>query len=118
MERPKPRRRVRQIERGGTICSEWIAVESIRWVRPAPGQSDGAPLLGPEHRQVGQALDAKPARKATLHRGFRQDGEMNARDSVIRIERSLLPSRMAGDWMVGLGRIGVRRASGERRAVL
>ena len=27
----------------------------------------------PEHWQVGQALDAEPARKATLHRGFRQD---------------------------------------------
>ncbi len=26
-------------------------------------QSDGAPLLGPEHRKVGQALDAEPARK-------------------------------------------------------
>ena len=41
MERPKPRRHVRQIERGGTICSEticseWIAVASIRWVRPGP----------------------------------------------------------------------------------
>ena len=35
-------------------------------------QSDGAPLLGPEHRQVGQALDAEPARKPTLHRGFKQ----------------------------------------------
>jgi hypothetical protein len=31
-------------------------------------------LLGPEHRQVSQALDAESARKATLHRGFRQDG--------------------------------------------
>ena len=37
-------------------------------------QSDGTPLLGPEHRQVGQALDAEPARKPTLHRGFRQIG--------------------------------------------
>ena len=35
MERPKPSRHVRQIERGGTICSAWIAVASIRWVRPA-----------------------------------------------------------------------------------
>ena len=35
IERLKPRRHVRQIERGGTICSEWIAVASIRWVRPA-----------------------------------------------------------------------------------
>ena len=39
------------------ICSEWIAVASIRWVRPAAVnwrlQSQGAPLLGPEHRQVG-----------------------------------------------------------------
>ena len=33
-------------------------------------QSHGAPLLGPEHRQVGQALDAETARKPTLHRGF------------------------------------------------
>jgi hypothetical protein len=37
-------------------------------------QSDGAPLLGPEHRQVDKALDAEPARKATLHRGSRQNG--------------------------------------------
>ena len=28
-------------------------------------QSDGAPLLGPEHRKVGQALDAETARKPT-----------------------------------------------------
>jgi hypothetical protein len=28
---------------------------------------------GPEHRQVGQALDAEPARKPTLDRGFPQD---------------------------------------------
>src|SRR5271166_2034407 len=34
MERLKPRRHVREIERLGTICSEWIAVASIRWVRP------------------------------------------------------------------------------------
>ena len=38
------------------------------------GKSDGAPLLGPEHRQVCQALDAEPARQASLHRGFRRDG--------------------------------------------
>jgi hypothetical protein len=31
-----------------------------------------APLLGPEHWQVGQALDVEPTWKATLHRGFRQ----------------------------------------------
>jgi hypothetical protein len=37
-------------------------------------QSDGAPLLRPEQRQVGQALDAEPAWKTTLHRGFREDG--------------------------------------------
>ena len=36
MERPDLRLRVRQIERGGTICSEWIAVPSVRRVRPAP----------------------------------------------------------------------------------
>ena len=37
-------------------------------------QSQVAPLLGPKHRQVGQALDAESARKSTLDRGFRQDG--------------------------------------------
>jgi hypothetical protein len=37
-------------------------------------QSHCAPLLRPEHWQVGQALDAEPAWKATLHRGFCQDG--------------------------------------------
>jgi hypothetical protein len=37
-------------------------------------QPHGAPLLGPEHRQTSQALDAEPAREATLHRGFRQGG--------------------------------------------
>ena len=33
-----------------------------------------APLLGPEHWQISQALDAEPAREATLQGGFRQDG--------------------------------------------
>ena len=37
-------------------------------------QSHCAPLLGPEHWQVSQALDAEAARQATFHRGFRQDG--------------------------------------------
>ena len=37
-------------------------------------QSHCAPLLGPENWQVGQALDAEPAWKATLECSFRQDG--------------------------------------------
>ena len=36
MERSEPRLRVYQIERGGRICCEWIAVASISWPRPAP----------------------------------------------------------------------------------
>src|SRR5271166_5860914 len=36
MERSEPRLRVCQIERGGRICCEWIAVASISWPRPAP----------------------------------------------------------------------------------
>ena len=51
------------------------------------------PLLGPQHRQVGQALDAEPARKPTPIAVSARAGDTNARDSVIRIERSLLPSR-------------------------
>ena len=41
---------------------QWIAVAfglQLNWRL----QSQGAPLLGPQHRQVGQALDAKPARR-------------------------------------------------------
>jgi hypothetical protein len=61
--------------------------------------SDGAPLLGPEHRQVGQALDQNPRGSRPSIAASARAGEMNARESVIRIERSLLPSRMASDSM-------------------
>src|SRR5271165_1872084 len=44
----------------------WNSSLRLRW----RVQSQCAPLLGPDHRQVGQALGAEPARKATLHRVF------------------------------------------------
>ena len=43
-------------------------------------QSDPAPLLGPQHRQVGQALDAEPARKPT--QGGERNGAPNRKRSA------------------------------------
>jgi len=145
MERPKPRRHGRQIERGGTICGEWIAGASIRWVRPAlesaaavrrraiartrasagrtpprserlcHGQTIRSGRSGKDApmRRVENLLDraARSVRRLTQNpRGRRpsiaasaRTGEMNARDSVIRIERSRLPSRIASDSMVWAG---------------
>ena len=67
-------------------------------------QSDGAPLLGPEHRQVGQALDAEPARKPTLHRGFRQD-RGDERKGQRHSDRALAFALADGERLDGLGGI-------------
>src|SRR5271157_6024461 len=67
-------------------------------------QSDGAPLLGPEHRQVGQALDAEPARKPTLHRGFRQSGG-HERKGQRHSDRALAFALADGERLDGLGGI-------------
>ena len=64
-------------------------------------QSDGAPLLGPKHRQVDQALDAEPARKATLHRGFRQ-GEGDERKGQRHPNRALALAFAGGERLDGL----------------
>ncbi len=47
-------------------------------------QSDGGPLLGPEHRQVGQALDAETARKPTpsRHRQAKQQRRLDTNVSA------------------------------------
>ena len=54
------------------------------------------PLLGPEHRQVGQALDAEPARKPTLHRGFRLE---RARADLVALRKSVTLQRAARRYL-------------------
>ena len=65
-------------------------------------QSDGPPLLGPEHRQVGQALDAEPTGKTTLHLGFRQDGR-DEREGQRHPDRALALAFADGERLDGLG---------------
>ena len=65
-------------------------------------QSDGAPLLGPEHRQVGQALDAEPARKAALLRSLRQNGG-DERKGQRHPDRALALALVDGERLDGLG---------------
>ena len=61
-----------------------------------------APQIGPEHRQVGQALDAEPARKPTPHRGFRQDGA-DERKGQRHPDRALAFALADGERLDGLG---------------
>ena len=58
--------------------------------------------LGPERRQVGQALDAEPARKPTPHRGFRQDGA-DERKGQRHPDRALAFALADGEQLDGLG---------------
>ena len=58
-------------------------------------QSDGAPLLGPEHRQVGQALEAEPARKPTLHRVCQPLGVSDRACPLWRLTLPRISSRLA-----------------------
>ena len=51
---------------------------------------------------MGLALDVGCGSRPSIAASARA-GDMNARDSVIRIERSLLPSRMASDSMAWVG---------------
>jgi hypothetical protein len=55
-----------------SIMLEGAPCREVREVGPGSGRqdilSDGAPLPGPQHRQVSQVFDAEPTRKATLHR--------------------------------------------------
>ncbi len=61
-------------------------------------------MLGPEHRQVGQALDAEPARKPTLHRGYRQSGG-HERKGQRHSDRALAFALADGERLDGLGGI-------------
>jgi hypothetical protein len=67
-------------------------------------QSHCVPLLGPEHWQLGQALDAEPARKATLHRGFRQY-RGDERERHRHPNRALALVFAHGERLDGLGRV-------------
>src|ERR1700733_8025879 len=73
---PFPRPRGGQPERrfGLTKVTAYKGLQRGGWFRRSVRlqlnrllQSEHAPLLGPEHRQVDQAFDAKAARQATLH---------------------------------------------------
>jgi hypothetical protein len=61
-------------------------------------------LLGPEHRQISQALDAEPAWKATLHRCFRQDGGDEG-ERYRHPNRSLALVFAHGERLDGLGKL-------------
>jgi hypothetical protein len=67
-------------------------------------QSYRAPLLGPEHWQVGQALDVEPTWKATLHRGFRQY-RGDERERRRHPNRALALLFAHGEPLDGLGRV-------------
>ena len=53
-------------------------------------QSDGAPLLGPEHRQVGQALDAEPRSNGTTTPWPRSLLKVRAEAGVVAPARLIL----------------------------
>ena len=61
-----------------------------------------SPLLGPEHRQVGQALDAEPARKAALLRSLRQNGG-DERKGQHHPDRALALALVDGERLDRLG---------------
>jgi hypothetical protein len=58
-------------------------------------QPERGPLLGPNQRQIHQALDAETARQPSSIAAATIGGATKASDSVMRIERSVLPSRAA-----------------------
>jgi hypothetical protein len=72
-----------------------------------------APLLGPEHWRVGQALDSEPARLATLQGGFRRDGG-GERERHRHPNRALALVFANGDSMVWAG--SIRSSPSQRRA--
>ena len=112
MEAAGPKQRPRQYSVGKLLKRRGSA-EFGSNLNPL-SQAHCPPLLGPEHWQVGQALDAEPARKATLQCGFTQDGGDES-------ERHRHPNRALtlvfahGERLDGLGRVD-KKSSSQRRA--
>ncbi len=53
------------------------------------------PLIGPRHRKIDQTRDPKPRGRRPSIAALTMSSGRNASDSVIEIERSVLPSRAA-----------------------
>src|SRR5271166_1943951 len=66
-------------------------------------ESKRSPLVGPRQRRINKTLEAVPARQASFDRGLNDIWRKEVSDTVIRINRSVLPSRDASVSRVWLG---------------